>query len=120
MPRSEPSPELVTISSTGIVLVILRESAGPCFGGGATTLSVDGETVKQSGAPRALQVLLTASARDVRGIPRARAFPLAHSIVMADLRAALAARCPVTAREIVSSVERRAIRPRAGEHVVHV
>src|SRR6185503_7607601 len=107
MPSSEPSPELVMSSNIGIMsrsIVIL----------------VDGETIKQSGTTGALQVLLTTSARRVGRIPRLRTFPLARAIVMADLSAALAARCPVTAREIFSSVERRTIWPRPGEYVVDV
>src|SRR5438093_8558231 len=108
MPRSEPSPELVTSSSIGMMP------------GGRYLTSVDCETIKQSCATGALQVLLAAPAGGVRRIPRARVFTLAHAIVMADLRATLAARRPVPAREIVISTERRPVRPRACEDVVHV
>src|SRR5206468_9302903 len=78
------------------------------------------ETVKESGAPGALQVLLAAPARRVRRIPGVGARSLAHAIVMANLGPARAAGGPASAREIFGRREGRAVRPRAGEDVVLV
>src|SRR5688572_1367676 len=89
-----------------------RDARGHC--------SVDRKAVEQSGTAGGLQILLAAAARGVRRVPRIPAWPLAHAIVMTDLRTAGAARRPVPTGEILTTLERCPIRPRTGQDVMYV
>src|SRR5215831_12792108 len=81
-------------------------------------VSVDCETIKETASRGRAKILLTASARRVRGIPRSLTRILSHAIEMTHLCAPAAARRPVRAGEIARTRIRRPVGTRAGEDVV--
>src|SRR5690606_29025598 len=98
---------------------------GPARGGQSLARSplIVGEAVEQARATAAAQRLLAAPARGVRGVPGPRGCIIAQAAAIAvpdHCRALRAASGPVAAGPVLGARERRPVRLRAGEDVVHV
>ena len=81
-------------------VVMYADAAGAC--GRTAVVSVDREAVEQPGAAGAHEIVLAAAPRGVLGVPGVDALAPAGPVVVAHLRATVAARGPVPAGRVLA------------------